>query len=311
MDLYTMDDQYSKAISAIESSFNELYLQLIRCEIGQVSLQKLIVPQVEVGRTTSYEASSELVEPQKDKEVLSTFIQQMLPSKRIDDSEPPRLVGLVQVKCSDQQEQELLKLLSNINLLKTDYRNLISTNFDSEAKRRHLYRNHPVLNKYWVKTIERQVNFTNFDIRSIGLHWSDSVMSFHPLELGDVKALVKAQPSEAQQLMIDALNDHQPKYNQLVQLKAIKIQPIQRVRWRNEQGTISKKNLRAHSPFLVINGEVKKCTQIGKRSFEGQAIVSEQPDMRIMIPSLSIYERTRKCRKQHSLKKELIKDAEL
>lgn len=272
--IYTTDDSFSTSVKNIQDAVKQLIYLLERCDL-KTQLQTATVPPLydEHGSPVMKVDLSPVTVPSNDKaEVLKAIETNLLPLERINSYEGNnRLFGWVEVKATEEVEKLLFDQFELIRTLKNHYRKLIDKHFKSESKRREFYRKHPVLKQFWIKTIERQINYSAFDIASTTFSWSPFAFSYHPFETVDdaVKYVEKSDCSvDVRENYIELLKKNDTPNIQYVVIKCSKIQPVQSVRWRDSSDAIKRKNLRAHSPLFVINKQVKKSGFVPKTSID-------------------------------------------
>ncbi len=271
--IYTTDDVFSTSVKNIQDAVKQLISLLERCDL-KTQLQTATVPPLydEHGSQVMNVKLSPVTVPSHDKAaVLKVIETNLLPLERINSNNEGnnRLFGWVEVKATTEVEKLLFEQFELFSSLKNQYRKLIDQHFKSESKRREFYRKHPFLKQFWIKTIERQINYSAFDIASTTFSWSPFAFSYHPFETVDdaVKYVEKSDCSEdVREDYIKLLQKNDSPNIQYVVIKCSKIQPVQSVRWRDSSDAIKRKNLRAHSPLFVINKQVKKSGLVPEKS---------------------------------------------
>ncbi|CCN40155.1 hypothetical protein VIBNIFTn2_120137 [Vibrio nigripulchritudo FTn2] len=291
MDLLEFDDDYGQTVSNIENAVEELMVLLEQADFGKVQLQTAVVPYLidqNGDQITRLDLKPSIVAPKCKDETIKAIKSNLLPTKRKDNSEGNnRLLGFVEIAGDTELETNIIDKFDEINRLKKAYRDLIDSKFATEAQRRRFYRKHPKLKTYWIKTIERQINFSVYDIASTTFSWTPLALSTHPFKgLDDAKNYVldSRLTTEECEKYADVLTLNYTPNIQYVVVKDIKIQPVQSVRWRNSDDVIERKNLRAHTPLFVIGKKVKKAGFVPDKHIDLQQELKNRDERKLTNP---------------------------
>lgn len=275
MVLLECDDKFGLAVTSIELAIDRLKQLISRCELPNYQLQTIQIPKVvndDHSILDTVEAKTSIVTPKTRSILIDQLIHSFMPCKRLGTTDANnRLIGFVEIRADDILFVDLIEQIIHINQLKHQFRNLVKDHFPTEAARRKFYRNHPLVKQYWIKTIERQINVSDFEIASTTFNWSPIVMSYHPFEDTDQACDYVRKchvEGEIRNNYIQRLVTRSSRYNEYLLIKEAKIQPIQSVRWRDKTNTLQRKNLRAHTPLLVLNQSIKRYSRLETKSID-------------------------------------------